>query len=98
MCTCSLTQGDLLRSLISQGNGKQVNGADSFYVDSFDNLLISDWGSHQVKIFSDGTLVIIHSAGEVGAVQKWLDVLGILTKLLSLSSSNIIVCSNSQQK
>ena len=56
--------GELLRSLISQGFGEQVSGADSFCVDSYNNVFISDWGSHQVKVFSDGTLV--QTIGEEG--------------------------------
>ena len=57
-------KGELKRSLISQGGGEQVYGANFFCLDSFNNIFISDWVRHQVKIFSGDTLV--HTIGEEG--------------------------------
>ena len=57
-------EGELKRSLITQGDGEQVYGADFFYLDSFNNIFISDWVCHQVKIFSGDSL--LHTMGEEG--------------------------------
>ncbi|KAI6659124.1 PEP-CTERM domain protein [Oopsacas minuta] len=57
-------KGEMLRSMITQGDGMQVHGASFFCLDSANNIFISDWGCHQVKIFSDRALVQV--IGEEG--------------------------------
>ena len=48
--------GEMTRSLVTRGDGMQVSNAQFFCLDAEQNLLISDIGAHNVKIFSkDGT-------------------------------------------
>ena len=48
--------GEKIRSLVTRGDGMQVRSADFFCLDKKQNLLISDYGNHQVRIFSkEGT-------------------------------------------
>ena len=55
--------GDLLRALITRGDLLQVSDARHFCLDAQENVLISDYGSKKIKIFSkEGTL--IHTLGE----------------------------------
>ena len=57
--------GEMTRSLVTSGDGMQVSGADFFCLDAEQNLLISDYGAHDVKIFSkDGTY--LHTVGQRG--------------------------------
>ena len=57
--------GDTIRSLITHGIGKQINSADFFCLDTKRNLLISDYMTNEVKIFSkEGTH--LHTIGKEG--------------------------------
>ena len=59
--------GEMTRSLVTRGNGMQVSNADAgfFCLDAEQNVLISDNGAHDVKIFSkDGTY--LHTVGQEG--------------------------------
>ena len=57
--------GEMTRSLVTRGDGMQVSDADFFCLDAEQNLLISDYGAHDVKIFSkDGTN--LHTVGQEG--------------------------------
>ena len=57
--------GEMTRSLVTRGDGMQVYGARFFCLDAEQNLLISDYGAHDVKIFSkDGTY--LHTVGQRG--------------------------------
>ena len=50
--------GDTLRSLITRGDQLQVNDAWYFGLDSQENIIISDFGAHIIKVFSkDGNLI-----------------------------------------
>ena len=54
--------GHKIRSLITHGVGMQVAGPFFFSLDTKKKLIISDWGSNQIKIFSnEGTL--LHTIG-----------------------------------
>ena len=53
----SLT-GDTLRSLITRGDQLQVNSASYFCLDSQENIIISDYGADNIKVFSkEGNLI-----------------------------------------
>ena len=55
--------GEVIRSLITRGDGMQVSDAYFFCLDAEQNSLISDYGAHNMKIFSkDGTL--LHMIGQ----------------------------------
>ena len=55
--------GEKTRSLVTRGDGMQIGSADFFCLDKKQNLLISDCGNKQVKIFSkEGTH--LHSMGQ----------------------------------
>ena len=58
--------GEKIRSLVTQGGrGMQIGSADFFCLDRKQNLLISDCGNNQVRIFSkEGTH--LHSIGQPG--------------------------------
>ena len=57
--------GEMTRSLVTRGDGMQVSDADFFCLDAEQNVLISDYGAHDVKIFSkDGTY--LHTVGQEG--------------------------------
>ena len=57
--------GEMTRSLVTRGDGMQVSDADFFCLDAEQNVLISDYGAHDVKIFSkDGTY--LHTIGQEG--------------------------------
>eukprot|EP00800_Vazella_pourtalesii_P020881 TRINITY_DN756_c0_g1_i4.p1 TRINITY_DN756_c0_g1~~TRINITY_DN756_c0_g1_i4.p1 ORF type:complete len:216 (-),score=43.09 TRINITY_DN756_c0_g1_i4:95-742(-) len=57
--------GEMTRSLVTRGDGMQVSDAYFFCLDAQQNLLISDYGAHNVKIFSkDGTC--LHTVGQEG--------------------------------
>ena len=57
--------GNKMRSLITRGRGVQVARSFFFYLDSKKNVIISDWSSHQIKIFSnEGAL--LQTLGERG--------------------------------
>ena len=77
--------GEEIRSLITRGIGMQVGVAFLFCLDRKQNLLISDWLNHQVRIFSpEGThLRSIGTPGhEVGMFQFPTGI--VLTKNLKL--------------
>ena len=57
--------GEKIRSLITQGTGMQIGRAYFFCLDRKQNLLISDWGNHQVVIFSKEG-IHLHTIGERG--------------------------------
>ena len=57
--------GHKIRSLITCGGGMQVNRPLFFCLDIKKNLIISDWGSHQIKIFSNEG-VLLHTIGRSG--------------------------------
>ena len=57
--------GKTTRSLVTRGDGMQVYKAEFFCLDAEQNLLLSDLGAHDVKIFSkDGTH--LHTVGQKG--------------------------------
>ena len=57
--------GHKIHSLTTCGGGMQVSRSFFFCLDTKKNIFISDWGSHQFKIFSnEGTL--FHTIGEYG--------------------------------
>ena len=83
--------GEMTRSLVTRGDGMQVDHAFFFCLDAEQNLLISDNRAHDVKIFSkDGTH--LHTVGQEGHERGMLDYpKGIaLTKDMSL----VIVSNN----
>ena len=57
--------GEKIRSLITRGTVMQIRTAFFFCLDRKQNLLISDWRNHEVRIFSkEGTH--LHTIGEQG--------------------------------
>ena len=57
--------GEMTRSLVTRGDGMQVTDAQFFCLDAEQNLLISDFGAGNVKIFSkDG--ILLHTVGQAG--------------------------------
>ena len=57
--------GHKIRSLLTRGVGMQVTDPSHFCLDAHKSLIISDWGTDQIKIFSnEGTL--LHTLGERG--------------------------------
>ena len=57
--------GHKIRSLLTSGYRMQVTSPSHFCLDAHKSLIISDWGAHQIKIFSnEGTL--LHTLGERG--------------------------------
>ena len=57
--------GEEIRSLVTRGDGMQIGSADFFCLDKKQNLLISDYGNNQVRIFSkEGTH--LHTIGQPG--------------------------------
>ena len=57
--------GEMTRSLVTRGNGMQVYNPLYFCLDAEQNVLISDYRAHDVKIFSkDGTY--LHTVGQEG--------------------------------
>ena len=57
--------GEMTRSLVTRGDGMQVYNPLFFCLDAQLNLLISNYGAHDVKIFSkDGTY--LHTVGQEG--------------------------------
>ena len=85
--------GEMTRSLVTSGDGMQVYSPLFFCMDTELNLLISNYGAHDVKIFSkDGTY--LHTVGQEGQERGMLyHPMGIaLTKNLNLVivSENLI--------
>ena len=77
--------GEMTRSLVTRGDGMQVCIPHFFCLDAKQNVLISDYGAHDVKIFSkDGTY--LHTVGQEGHERGMLfNPMGIaLTKDLNL--------------
>ena len=57
--------GEMIRSLVTRGEGMQVFHAFFFCLDAEQNLIISDYRAHDMKIFSkDGTH--LHTVGQEG--------------------------------
>ena len=55
--------GELIRSVITRGI--QINDPMYFCIDAAENIIISDWGSHSIEVFSkEGTE--IHTIGGIG--------------------------------
>ena len=64
--------GEKIRSLITRGTGMHIEFAQFFCLDRKQNLLISDWGNDEVRIFSkEGTH--LHTIGEPGHEVGMLD-------------------------
>ena len=59
-------EGEKLSSLIPQGSGELVYGANFFWIDLMENIIIGDWGTHQIKLFSDAGVLheVIGEKGE----------------------------------
>ena len=57
--------GEMTRSLITRSDGMQVYNPLFFCLDAEQNLLISDCGAHDVKIFSKGG-TYLHTVGQEG--------------------------------
>ena len=84
--------GEMTRSLVTRGDEMQVSDAYFFCLDAQQNLLISDYGAHNVKIFSkDGTC--LHTVGQEGQGRGMLvHPMGVaLTKDL-----NLVIVSNNK--
>ena len=63
--------GEMTRSLVTRGDGMQVSNAWFFCLDTEQNILISDKGANNVKIFSkDGTY--LHTVGQGGHEREML--------------------------
>ena len=57
--------GEMLRSVVSMGDQMQVNRPIYFCIDSYENIIISDPGAHDIKVFSkEGAH--IHTIGREG--------------------------------
>ena len=57
--------GEKIRSLITYDSGMLISTANFFCLDRKQNFLISDWGSHQIRVFSkEGTH--LHTIGSRG--------------------------------
>ena len=64
--------GQLSRSIITNGVGMQVARAYFFCLDGVNNIIISDYSDHKIKVFSpEGNL--IHSIGKRGQQTGMLD-------------------------
>ena len=65
-CMLVLTlEGDMLHSLITSGEGMDVLSPLFFCFDSLNNFVISDYGSHSIRVFSpEGNL--LHTIGREG--------------------------------
>ena len=84
--------GEMTRSLVTRGYGKQVHNAYFFCLDAEQNLLISDYGAHDVKIFSkDGTY--LHTVGQEGLERGMLDH---PTEIALTKDLNLVVVSNNK--
>ncbi|KAI6654363.1 hypothetical protein LOD99_760 [Oopsacas minuta] len=57
--------GEKSRSLLTRGLGMQVEGAYFFCLDGHNNLVISDWCAHQIKVFSPER-GLLHRIGQMG--------------------------------
>ena len=82
--------GEMTRSLVTMGDGMQVYNAEFFCLDAEQNLLTSDRGAHDVKIFSkDGTC--LHTVGQEGHGR------GMLVKPMGVALTkdlNLVIVSN----
>ena len=57
--------GEMLRSVVSRGEQMQVNSPNYFCIDSYENIIISNSGANDVKVFSkEGAH--IHTIGREG--------------------------------
>ncbi|KAI6649096.1 hypothetical protein LOD99_6817 [Oopsacas minuta] len=57
--------GEKSRSLLTSGIGKQVKAANFFCLDGYNNIVISDYYAHKIKVFSpEGDL--LHTIGQFG--------------------------------
>ena len=75
--------GDKLRSIITCGEGMQVNGAWFFSLDKDKNLIISDGLDHCIKVFSpNGTL--LHTIGQFQDSGRCMNPYGIALMNLKL--------------
>ena len=61
--------GEKTRSLVTVGNGMQVMGPVFFCLDGHNNILISDYSSHNIKVFSP-TGDLLHTIGERGVTSN----------------------------
>ena len=84
--------GEMTRSLVTRGDGMQVSDAWFFCLDAQQNLLISDEGTHNVKIFSkDGTC--LHTVGQEGQGRGTLS----YSKGVALTKDlNLVIVSNNK--
>ena len=58
-------EGDMLHSLITRGEGMDVSRPYFFCLDPLNNFVISDYGSHSIRVFSpEGNL--LHTIGREG--------------------------------
>ena len=57
--------GDLLRSCVTQGRDGMVSSPWFFFLDPAENILISDWNRHRIKILSPSEQ-LIHEIGKRG--------------------------------
>ena len=85
--------GHKIRSLITCGGGMQVTRSYFFCLGTKENLIVSDWGAHQFKIFSnEGAL--LHTIGEYGHQvgmfhsPRGLALISNLNSLVAVSSNN----------
>ena len=84
--------GEMKRSLITKGQGMRLSNVQFFCLDAEQNLLISDFDAHVVKIFSkDGTC--LHTVGQKGYER------GMLinpTGLALTKDLNLVIASNNR--
>ena len=61
-------EGDMLHSLVSRGRGKYVSNPQFLCLDPLNNFVISDFGTHSIRVFSpEGNL--LHTIGREGHQQ-----------------------------
>ena len=81
--------GDLIRSLITQGFGIQVDSSSFLCLDINLNLLISEYLNHEIKIFSKEGALLYTLGGYYGEVAMFVNPNGIA---LTNNQNLIVVC------
>ena len=82
--------GEMLRSVVSMGEQMQVKWPNYFCIDSYENIIISDSGANDIKVFSkEGTHV--HTIGREGQQAREFQC---PSGLALTNSLNLVVVSN----
>ena len=87
--------GEKSRSLVTRGGiGMQVNRAYFFCLDGHNNIVISDWSAHNIKVFSpEGDLLhTIEQQGQQAGMFKYPEGIAINNKKLICLSNNSNFC------